>query len=191
MNLIHLSAFDLGLAALLVVLLGGLIALSGLGLTRSLYVSSLRMTLQLLLIGVVLEGLFRLNNPWLVALMGGVMLAVAGWEVALDLAKEALKDIIGSVRNVGMDNIQKTVADYYKIKVAELFSKKRTRAIARPRQLAMWLCREVTSHSYPEIGDAFGGRDHTTVMYAYKQISDKMKNDMDVQKDIDSIKRKF
>ena len=90
--------------------------------------------------------------------------------IALDLAKEALKDLIGSVRNVGMDNIQKTVADYYKIKVADFFSKKRTRAIARPRQLAMWLCREVTSHSYPEIGDAFGGRDHTTVIHAVKTI---------------------
>jgi len=90
--------------------------------------------------------------------------------IALDLAKEALKDLIGSVRNVGMDNIQKTVADYYKIKVADLFSKKRTRAIARPRQAAMWLCREVTSHSFPEIGDAFGGRDHTTVIHAVKTI---------------------
>ena len=93
-----------------------------------------------------------------------------GRAIALDLAKEALKDVIGSVRNVGMDNIQKTVADYYKIKVAELFSKKRTRAIARPRQVAMWLCREVTSHSFPEIGDAFGGRDHTTVIHAVKTI---------------------
>ena len=93
-----------------------------------------------------------------------------GRVIALDLAKEALKDLIGSVRNVGIDNIQKTVADYYKIKVADFFSKKRTRAIARPRQLAMWLCREVTSHSYPEIGDAFGGRDHTTVIHAVKTI---------------------
>jgi len=93
-----------------------------------------------------------------------------GREIALDLAKEALKDLIGSVRNVGIDNIQKTVADYYKLKVADLFSKKRTRAIARPRQLAMWLCREVTSHSYPEIGEAFGGRDHTTVIHAVKTI---------------------
>ena len=81
MNLIELTALDLGLAALLVLILGGLVALSGLGLTRSLYVSSLRMVLQLLLIGVVLEALFRLNNPWLVAVMGLVMLAVAGWEV--------------------------------------------------------------------------------------------------------------
>lgn len=90
--------------------------------------------------------------------------------ITLDLVKEALKDIIGSVRNVSIDAIQKTVADYYKIKVAEFFSKKRTRAIARPRQVAMWLCREVTSHSYPEIGDAFGGRDHTTVIHAVKTI---------------------
>ncbi len=93
-----------------------------------------------------------------------------GRVIALDLAKEALKDLIGSVRNVGIDNIQKTVADYFKLKVADLFSKKRTRAIARPRQLAMWLCREVTSHSYPEIGDAFGGRDHTTVIHAVRTI---------------------
>jgi chromosomal replication initiator protein len=93
-----------------------------------------------------------------------------GRPIALDLAKEALKDVIGSVRNVGMDYIQKTTADYYKIKVADLFSKKRTRAIARPRQVAMWLCREVTSHSFPEIGDAFGGRDHTTVIHAVKTI---------------------
>ncbi len=93
-----------------------------------------------------------------------------GRAIALDLAKEALKDVIGSVRNVGMDYIQKTTADYYKIKVADFFSKKRTRAIARPRQVAMWLCREVTSHSYPEIGEAFGGRDHTTVIHAVKTI---------------------
>ena len=98
-----------------------------------------------------------------------------GRAIALDLAKEALKDVIGSVRNVGIDYIQKTVSDYYKIKVAEFFSKKRTRAIARPRQVAMWLCREVTSHSFPEIGDAFGGRDHTTVMYAVKKIEKKLR----------------
>ncbi len=90
--------------------------------------------------------------------------------ISLDLAKEALKDVIGSTRNVGIDAIQKTVADYYKIKVADIFSKKRTRAIARPRQVAMWLCREITAHSFPEIGDAFGGRDHTTVIHAVKTI---------------------
>lgn len=93
-----------------------------------------------------------------------------GRSIALDTAKEALKDVVGSARNVGIDNIQKTVADYYKIKVGDLFSKKRTRNIARPRQIAMWLCREVTSHSFPEIGEAFGGRDHTTVIHAVKTI---------------------
>ncbi|WP_306605310.1 chromosomal replication initiator protein DnaA [Azonexus sp.] len=104
--------------------------------------------------------------------------------IALDLAKEALKDIIGSVRNVGIDNIQKTVGDYYKIKVAELFSKKRTRAIARPRQVAMWLCREVTSHSFPEIGDAFGGRDHTTVIHAVKTIDTLRAKDSELNHDL-------
>ena len=104
--------------------------------------------------------------------------------IALDLAKEALKDIIGSVRNVGIDNIQKTVADYYKIKVAEFFSKKRTRAIARPRQVAMWLCREVTSHSFPEIGDAFGGRDHTTVIHAVKTIDALRAKDSELNHDL-------
>jgi chromosomal replication initiator protein len=104
--------------------------------------------------------------------------------IALDLAKDALKDVIGSARNVGIDNIQKTVADYYKIKVAEFFSKKRTRAIARPRQVAMWLCREVTSHSFPEIGDAFGGRDHTTVIHAVKTIDSLRTKDNDLNHDL-------
>lgn len=107
-----------------------------------------------------------------------------GRVIALDLAKEALKDLIGSVRNVGIDNIQKTVADYYKIKVAEFFSKKRTRAIARPRQVAMWLCREVTSHSFPEIGDAFGGRDHTTVIHAVKTIDSLRAKDSELNHDL-------
>lgn len=94
-----------------------------------------------------------------------------GRQIALDLAKDALKDIIGAFnRQITVENIQKTVAEYYKIKVSELYSKKRTRAIARPRQAAMWLCKELTPHSYPMIGDAFGGRDHTTVMHAVRTI---------------------
>ncbi len=107
-----------------------------------------------------------------------------GRAIALDLAKEALKDVIGSARNVGIDNIQKTTADYYKIKVADLFSKKRTRAIARPRQVAMWLCREVTTHSFPEIGDAFGGRDHTTVIHAVKTIDSLRGKDNELNHDL-------
>ena len=107
-----------------------------------------------------------------------------GRDIALDLTKEALKDVIGSTRNVGIENIQKTVADYYKIKVADLFSKKRTRAIARPRQVAMWLCREVTTHSFPEIGDAFGGRDHTTVIHAVKTIDGLRTKDNELNHDL-------
>ena len=107
-----------------------------------------------------------------------------GRPIALDLAKEALKDLINSVRNIGIDYIQKTVADYYKIKVGEIFSKKRTRAIARPRQIAMWLSREVTSHSFPEIGDAFGGRDHTTVIHAVKTIDSLRTKDNELNHDL-------
>jgi chromosomal replication initiator protein len=96
-----------------------------------------------------------------------------GREITLDLAKEALKDIIGAHnRQITLELIQKTVSDYYKIKVADMYSQKRTRAIARPRQVAMWLARDLTPHSLPEIGDAFGGRDHTTVLHACRTITD-------------------
>lgn len=94
-----------------------------------------------------------------------------GREINLDVAKEALRDIIGATnRQISMELVQKTVSDYYKIKVADMYSQKRTRAIARPRQVAMWLSRELTSHSLPEIGEAFGGRDHTTVLHACRTI---------------------
>ena len=92
-------------------------------------------------------------------------------DISLELAREALKDILQAhSRQLTLEFIQKTVADYYKIKVADMYSQKRTRAIARPRQIAMWLSREFTHHSLPEIGEAFGGRDHTTVMYACRTI---------------------
>jgi chromosomal replication initiator protein len=103
-----------------------------------------------------------------------------GEPVTLEVARDALKDIVNSVRNVSIEDIQKTVADYYKIKVADLFSPKRTRAIARPRQIAMWLCKEVTQFSYPAIGDAFGGRDHTTVIHAVKNIDKLRTTDTDL-----------
>ncbi len=91
--------------------------------------------------------------------------------ITIDLAKEALKDLLASQnKQVSIANIQKTVADFYRIKVTDLLSKKRTRIIARPRQVAMCLARELTQFSLPEIGSAFGGRDHTTVMYACKTI---------------------
>ncbi|MBI2308313.1 MAG: chromosomal replication initiator protein DnaA [Rhodocyclales bacterium] len=108
-----------------------------------------------------------------------------GREIELDLAKEALKDIIGAVnRQITVDNIQKTVADYYKIKVADLFSPKRTRAIARPRQVAMWLAKDLTAHSYPMIGDAFGGRDHTTVLHAVRTIDSLRTKDNELNHDL-------
>ncbi|MCX7897534.1 MAG: chromosomal replication initiator protein DnaA [Rhodocyclaceae bacterium] len=96
-----------------------------------------------------------------------------GREITLDLAKEALKDILGAHnRQITLELIQKTVADYYKIKVSDMYSHKRTRAIARPRQVAMWLARELTIHSLPEIGESFGGRDHTTVLHACRTINE-------------------
>ena len=96
-----------------------------------------------------------------------------GRDVSMDVAKEALKDIFGATnRQLTLELIQKTVADYYKLKVAEMYSKKRNRTIARPRQIAMWLARDLTHHSLPEIGEAFGGRDHTTVLHACRTIND-------------------
>lgn len=93
-------------------------------------------------------------------------------EIDLDLAKEALKDIIGAHnRQITLELIQKTVADYYKIKVADMYSKKRPASIARPRQIAMYLAKELTQKSLPEIGELFGGRDHTTVLHAVRKIS--------------------
>ncbi len=93
--------------------------------------------------------------------------------ISLEVAREALKDLLGAHnRQITLEFIQKTVADYFKIKVSEMYSKKRTRAIARPRQVAMWLAKELTPESYPAIGEAFGGRDHTTVLHACRTIAD-------------------
>jgi len=108
-----------------------------------------------------------------------------GRDISIDVAKEALKDIIGATnRQITLELIQKTVADYFKIKVADMYSQKRTRAIARPRQVAMQLARELTSHSLPEIGEAFGGRDHTTVLHACRTIADLRTKDTKLNNDI-------
>jgi chromosomal replication initiator protein len=96
-----------------------------------------------------------------------------GRPITLEFAKEALRDLLAlQERLVTVENIQKTVAEYYKIRIADLMSKRRSRSIARPRQVAMALAKELTNHSLPEIGDAFGGRDHTTVMHACKRIKE-------------------
>ncbi|PKO92458.1 MAG: chromosomal replication initiator protein DnaA [Betaproteobacteria bacterium HGW-Betaproteobacteria-1] len=113
------------------------------------------------------------------------MAKFTGHEIDVHLAKEALKDLIAvRGRQVTMENIQKTVADYYKIKVAEMYSKKRSRNFARPRQIAMALARELTNHSFPEIGEAFGSRHHTTVMHACDEVEQLRKNDPNVSRDI-------
>jgi len=107
-----------------------------------------------------------------------------GRAITLDFAKEALKDLLAlQERLVTIDNIQKTVAEYYKIRVADLLSKRRSRSIARPRQVAMALSRELTNHSLPEIGDAYGGRDHTTVLHACGRIRGLRESDQRVAED--------
>ena len=108
-----------------------------------------------------------------------------GREISVELAREALKDIFGATnRQLTLEVIQKAVADYFKIKVAEMYSQKRNRAIARPRQVAMSLCRDLTHHSLPEIGEAFGGRDHTTVLHACRTIADLRGKDAQLNNDV-------
>jgi chromosomal replication initiator protein len=96
-----------------------------------------------------------------------------GRPITLEFAKDALRDLLAlQEKLVTVENIQKTVAEYYKIRIADLLSKRRSRSIARPRQVAMALAKELTNHSLPEIGDAFGGRDHTTVLHACRRIKE-------------------
>lgn len=111
-----------------------------------------------------------------------------GQEITLDLAKEALKDLLAvQSRQISIENIQKTVADYYKIKVSEMYSKKRTRIVARPRQMAMAIAKELTSLSLPDIGEAFGGRDHTTVLHGYRKIAELRISDPVVSRDFNAL----
>lgn len=113
-----------------------------------------------------------------------------GRVINLDFVKEALRDLIAlQDKLVTIDNIQRTVAEYYKIKIADVLSKRRNRAIARPRQIAMALAKELTNHSLPEIGDAFGGRDHTTVIHACRNISQLRQSDVDVDEDYTNLLR--
>ncbi len=108
-----------------------------------------------------------------------------GRDISLELAKEALKDLLGAHnRQISLEGIQKTVAEYYKIKVADMYSKKRTRTIARPRQIAMWLAKELTPSSYPAIGESFGGRDHTTVLHACRTVSELRLSDPTLNHDL-------
>jgi len=107
-----------------------------------------------------------------------------GRPITLDFAKEALRDLLAvQDRLVSIENIQKTVADYFKIRVGDLLSKKRSRSIARPRQFGMALAKELTNHSLPEIGDAFGGRDHTTVLHGCRRIESLRETDKRIDDD--------
>ena len=113
-----------------------------------------------------------------------------GREITTEFTKEALHDLISlKDKLVNMDNIQKTVAEYFKIRVADLSSKNRKQTVTRPRQMAMCLARELTSHSFPEIGDAFGGRDHTTVMNACKKINELKEADHKIAEDYSNLLR--
>ena len=113
-----------------------------------------------------------------------------GRSITIDQVKQALRDLIAiQDRQVGVDNIQKTVADYYKLRLGELLSKKRNRSVARPRQVAMALSKDLTSHSLPEIGDAFGGRDHTTVLHACRKIDELKELNPDIKEDYRNLKR--
>lgn len=110
--------------------------------------------------------------------------------IDIPLIKDSLKDLLAlQDRQVSLDNIQRTVAEYYKIKLAELMSKRRSRSVARPRQVAMALAKELTNHSLPEIGDSFGGRDHTTVLHACRKIKEMREIDADIREDYQNLLR--
>ena len=113
-----------------------------------------------------------------------------GSAITLEFAKDALQDLLVSQdKMVTLDNIQKTVAEYCRIRVSDLLSPRRTRSVTRPRQIAMALAKELTNHSLPEIGSAFGGRDHTTVLHACRRISDLRETDAQINSDYINLLR--
>ena len=113
-----------------------------------------------------------------------------GRPITIDFVREALRDLLAlQEKLVTVDNIQKTVADYYKIKVSDILSKRRSRSVARPRQVAMALAKELTNHSLPELGNAFGGRDHTTVLHACRKIEQLREESHDIKEDYKNLIR--
>lgn len=113
-----------------------------------------------------------------------------GRPITIELIRESLKDLLAlQDKLVSIDNIQRTVAEYYKIKISDLLSKRRSRSVARPRQVAMALSKELTNHSLPEIGVAFGGRDHTTVLHACRKIAQLRESDADIREDYKNLLR--
>ena len=113
-----------------------------------------------------------------------------GRDITIELIRESLKDLLAlQDKLVSVDNIQRTVAEYYKIKISDLLSKRRSRSVARPRQVAMALSKELTNHSLPEIGDVFGGRAHTTVLHACRKINELKESDADIREDYKNLLR--
>ena len=113
-----------------------------------------------------------------------------GSRISIDQVKRALRDLFAiQDRQISIDNIQKTTAEYYNIKISDLLSKRRSRTIARPRQVAMAIAKELTNHSLPEIGDAFGGRDHTTVLHACRKIAELRATSADISEDYRNLSR--
>ena len=113
-----------------------------------------------------------------------------GRDITIDSCKESLRDlIVAHDRLISVENIQKTVAEYFKIRMSEMLSKRRSRSIARPRQIAMSLAKELTRHSLPEIGDAFGGRDHTTVLHACRKVKELRETEPRVDEDYKNLLR--
>ncbi len=176
-----------------------LISRFGWGLTVAIEPPELEMRVAILLKKAMTEGIdLDVNIAFFIAkqvrsnvreLEGAMKRVIAysrftGHAITLELAKEALKDLLAAQnRLISIENIQKTVADFYQMKVAEMYSKKRSRAVARPRQMAMALAKELTNMSLPEIGDAFGGRDHTTVLHACRKIVELRENDSEMEKE--------
>lgn len=113
-----------------------------------------------------------------------------GRPIDVELVREALKDLLAlQDKQVGIDNIQRVVCEYYKIKMNDMISKRRSRSVARPRQVAMALAKELTNHSLPEIGEAFGGRDHTTVLHACRKIKELQEETADIREDMKNLLR--
>ncbi|MEN0037381.1 MAG: chromosomal replication initiator protein DnaA [Cellvibrio sp.] len=113
-----------------------------------------------------------------------------GRSIDVELVREALKDLLAlQDKQVGIDNIQRVVCEYYKIKMNDMISKRRSRSVARPRQVAMALAKELTNHSLPEIGEAFGGRDHTTVLHACRKIKELQEETADIREDMKNLLR--
>ena len=128
-------------------------------------------------------------------LVGALISVVAfsnftGRPITVELIKDSLKDLLAiQARQVSVENIQKTTAEYYNIKLSDLLSKRRSRSVARPRQVAMFLAKELTNYSLPEIGEAFGGRDHTTVIHACKKIKELRVENSSLEEDYKNLIR--